>query len=182
MTGLHDPTDIKARMQTILTNWGDWLLEQLQKVEQYSFPYRSEHQFFQSAASIRLMIAIFRGGVLWEDANGTNITHVDYNAWMNGRLPDSVRGSSAREAAWQRDFERMLFPRLHGCKLFLTERGRVGIVASNCLAQAGDEVWLLQGSSAPFVLRRVEQKYRLITSCYVSTDDYEDIWEKVTLV
>jgi hypothetical protein len=69
----------------------------------------------------------------------------------------------------RKDLERALFPRIHGCQLFTIENGTTGAVAGNCCTGIGDEIWVLSGGVAPFILRRVsEAEYRLITPCFLT--------------
>ena len=72
-------------------------------------------------------------------------------------------------AAIGKEFERWVFPRIHGCQIFRTREYKVGIVAANCNVMEGDGIFILQGELAPFVLRKVEgvDMYRLMGPCYV---------------
>jgi hypothetical protein len=83
-----------------------------------------------------------------------------------------------------RDFERSLFPRVYGCQMFTLETGRTGIVAGNCTAQLGDELWLLSGGCIAFILSEVE--HRLISPCYLNgamyCRDSSEPWQEVILI
>jgi len=86
-----------------------------------------------------------------------------------------------------KEFERHLFPRVHGCQMFIIESGSTGIVAGNCAIQVGDELWLLSGGLTAFVLRRVnEVEHRLISPCYLFAMMYAvdapREWQNVVLV
>jgi hypothetical protein len=66
-----------------------------------------------------------------------------------------------------KNYERILFPRLHDCQLFVTSDFQIGTVAGNCKIQIGDELWRLSGGFTPFILRqRTLETRSLISPCY----------------
>ena len=75
---------------------------------------------------------------------------------------DAVSGQSML-----RSFERTMFSLLHVCQMFVTARGTTGVVAGNCFAQNGDQIYFLWGGMSPFILRRVSDGYRLVSPCYL---------------
>jgi hypothetical protein len=97
-----------------------------------------------------------------------------------------------------RDLERALFPRVHNCQMFKMVGKNYysfqasGIVAGNCGAKIGDELWRLRGGLTPFILRRLSTapnaEHRLISPCYVASHMYYlriypgAVWVAVTLV
>jgi hypothetical protein len=146
VTGLPDPTDLEAKLRQIL---GDWHNELSTKRE----PGRDEssHLIGFKASILRS----FEYGV--SDSEYLNET---YDRWKQG-------GSHWKDETGFRSFEQTLFPRVHGCQMFTTKSGRVGIVAGNCKTQIGDELWLLSGGLTAFLLRRInEVEHRLISPCY----------------
>jgi hypothetical protein len=46
----------------------------------------------------------------------------------------------------RKEFERFLFPRLHGCQMFATDGREIGVLAADCFPRIGDEIWELDGS------------------------------------
>ncbi|KAF2188541.1 hypothetical protein K469DRAFT_517281, partial [Zopfia rhizophila CBS 207.26] len=52
-----------------------------------------------------------------------------------------------------------------GRRLFLTRRGYLSLGPKS--AQEGDQVWLIHGYNAPFVLRQVQDGYELVGESYV---------------
>ncbi|KAH6673314.1 hypothetical protein B0J14DRAFT_653977 [Halenospora varia] len=79
-------------------------------------------------------------------------------------------------------FERELFPRIHGCQLYTTEDGAIGIVASNCGAQIGDEIKFLRRGLTHFVVRKKDRGYQLISPCYHALVTPRGWEERITLI
>jgi hypothetical protein len=155
VTGLRDPTDIKPRMLAIISNWETCLQGQ-------GFT-RSQH------------LLIFREAVLrqYVEPSHTGELVNDYEAFRRGRYMGHVFDLAA-QVAKLRDFERKLSPKIHGCQPFVAKTGKIEILAGNCLARAGDKVWFLRGALTPFILRRGFHGHRVISPCYVASDNYPE--------
>jgi hypothetical protein len=93
--------------------------------------------------------------------------------------PDNTQPDEPTEPTELPKFERLMFPRIHGCQMFtvvgsISEAPRaginsqVGIVAGNCKTQVDDEVWLLPALNNPIILRRKDDNLQVITTCYLS--------------
>lgn len=120
--------------------------------------------------------AILRDFVPWI-TDGEKLSKA-YKVWrgkdrLESCVVDGILDLPRHEVA-MRNFERALFPRVHGCQMFTTSSPpQAGAVAGNCRTQIGDELWLLSGGLTPFVLRRVsEGDHVLITPCYLKGHMY----------
>jgi len=67
------------------------------------------------------------------------------------------------------DLERIMFTMIHGCQMFTTVKGRLGIVGSDCNVHAGDSISLLHGGPTPYILREIDAGvFRLMGPCWVA--------------
>jgi len=66
--------------------------------------------------------------------------------------------------------EKALFNLTHGCQMFMTASGEVGVVAGNCHVQFGDSIYWLDRGRTPFILRKLDAgpNYRLLGPCYLN--------------
>lgn len=96
-----------------------------------------------------------------------------YSIWR-GHTPGLSASKSAQWSIQFNSMEFVLFVMVNLSQLFVTANGHLGIIASRCNAQVGDEVHILFGGGTPFVLRRqesnnsLEKRYRLMGPCYLS--------------
>jgi len=79
-------------------------------------------------------------------------------------------GFVAREK-YLENFERILFTMVHGCQMFLTESGQVGMAGADCHVAVNDKIYLLSDEPVPYVLRDLPfpetNTLRLMGPCYV---------------
>jgi len=76
-----------------------------------------------------------------------------------------------RKRRFEGSIERALFAMINGCQMFITERGRLGMIAGNSHVRTGDGIWVLPGADTPCILREAEdafRNYRLLGPCYVN--------------
>ncbi|KAH9208830.1 heterokaryon incompatibility protein-domain-containing protein [Leptodontidium sp. 2 PMI_412] len=145
VSNLQDPTDLTTRLRSILNEWKDTILK-LHHVHGPEFPFADI--VLRNFAPLDLLPV---SSAIWK-----------LNAWMEGAW---VGNSVPQEI---REFERVLFPRVHGCQIFYTSRAGGGAVSGYCQAQVGDEIWTLSGGLTPFILRRLgPTMHRLISPCYL---------------
>ncbi|KAN0122803.1 Heterokaryon incompatibility protein (HET) domain containing protein [Hyaloscypha variabilis] len=180
VTGLPDPTDLEVRLKQIVEDWKKTLALWV---------------FGGKALTPRgFEETLLRSLYPWP-AQPEDPLSMPYKFWRGDSESRSVRDTYIRSGRWDvsrhevalRDFERSLFPRVHGCQMFTLENGRTGIVAGNCTAQLGDELWLLSGGRTAFILRRVsEVEHRLISPCYLFgamyCRDSSEPWQEVILI
>jgi hypothetical protein len=181
VTDLPDPTDLKSRLRQILAEWEAVL---------YSPSKRSGDE---SLSPIGFKESVLRSFYPWLiDHNNLSMP---YDIWRGDNrsrhsLEEYVNSGDwdmSRHEVALKEFERHLFPRVHGCQMFTIEAGRTGIVAGNCGTKVGDELWLVSGGLSAFVLRRVnEVEHRLISPCYLFAmmfaADIKLEWQNVVLV
>jgi len=159
VANLPDPTDLEARLRQILAEW-----ERTLKIPQRQYPSLDSEGFIET-----LLRSFYP-----DPKYGDNLS-IPYKVWRGDKHTDYFKLSvdvgvwdPSRHEVQLRDFERALFPRVHGCQMFTTEAGRSGIVAGDCETHIGDELWQLKGGLTAFVLRRVnETEHRLISPCYL---------------
>lgn len=181
VTDLPDPTDLKSRLRQILTDWETVL---------YTPSKQSGDEFI---SPIGFKESVLRSFYPWSiDHNNLSMPYDIWRADDRSRhsLEEYVNSGDwdmSRHEVTLKEFERDLFPRVHGCQMFTIESGRTGIVAGNCGIHVGDELWLLSGGLTAFVLRRVnEVEHRLISPCYLFAMMYavdaNREWQNVVLV
>jgi hypothetical protein len=182
VTGLPDPTDLEVRLKQIVEDWKKTLDRPRWVYDDESLTPRGFEE------------TLLRSFYPWP-AQHEDPLSMPYKFWRGDEESRSVRDTYIREGWWHvsrhevalRSFERSLFPRVHGCQMFTLETGRTGIVAGNCTAQLGDELWLLSGGRTAFILRRVsEVEHRLISPCYLFGAMYcwdsSEPWQEVILI
>ena len=184
---LPDPTDPGPRLRQIILDWETVL---------YLPSNQSDNEYL---APKGFKESLLRSFYPWsKDQPNHDVLSMPYDIWRGDRGIGGSRHSLqyfvssglwdiSRHEVTLKQFERDLFPRVHGCQMFTIEAGRTGIVAGNCGIQVGDELWLLSGGLTAFVLRRVnEVEHRLISPCklfgMMYADDVELEWQKVVLV
>lgn len=159
VANLPDPTDLEARLRQILAEW-----ERTLKISQPQYSSLDSEGFRET------LLRSF-----YPDPNDGGILIIPYSIWRGGNHTDYFNLSvdvgiwdPSRHEVQSRDTEGALFSRVHGCQMFTTEAGRLGIVAGDCEPHIGDELWQLKGGLTAFVLRRVnETEHRLISPCYL---------------
>jgi len=174
-TNFRDPTTLKYSLLGIVESWELWAKERgvLSRATQRSFN--------------DVILRGFPSPWMWSEENTVLVMHQMYDAWRG-----SVPVTQEQETEF-REFERKLFPKIHGSQMFITtQSGEFGAVAGNCQTQVGDELWILKGGLTPFMLRRTDHGHRVISPCYLSghmtgynyyLDNRNwDRWEWVTLV
>jgi hypothetical protein len=184
---LTDPMDPGPRLRQIIVDWETVL---------YSPSKQSDNDYL---APRGFKESLLRSFYPWlKDQPNHDEFSMPYDIWRSDRgiggsrhtlqyYVNSGLWDISRHEFTLKEFERDLFPRVHGCQMFTIEAGRTGIVAGNCGIQVGDELWLLSGGLTAFVFRRVnEVEHRLISPCYLFgmmyADDVEREWQKVVLV
>jgi hypothetical protein len=185
---LPDPTDLGSRLRQVIVDW---------EMVLYSLSRQSAQNEYLAPRGFKE--SLLRSFYPWsKDQPNDDVLSMPYDIWCGYR---GIGGSThsleyfvssglwdmSRHEVALKEFERDLFPRVHGCQMFTIGAGRTGIVAGNCGVQLGDELWLLSGGLTAFVLRRVnEVEHRLISPCYLFgmmyADDAPREWQSVVLV
>lgn len=191
-TGLQDPLEPGSLLRNIIAEWETTLDAPRRVSGDESLALRGFKQ--------TLLRSFYPHGLgdfsPWSnDSQNLDALAVPYDIWRGNdksedvlqRYIDSRQWNMARHEENIREFERSLFPRVHGCQMFTVEAGRTGIVAANCGVRVGDEVWLLQGGLTAFILRRInEEEHRLMSPCYLfgkmHAKDADQAWQPVILV
>ncbi|KAF4636126.1 hypothetical protein G7Y89_g1963 [Cudoniella acicularis] len=103
---------------------------------------------------------LFRDFVDWEDEDEIQNFIALYELWRRQERfnKDFYLEQVPQSKRFEVDIERLLFPRIHGNQLFLTDRGDVGIVAGNCCVLPEDGTYVLAGCSAPVILRQIDRE------------------------
>ena len=69
------------------------------------------------------------------------------------------------------NFERILFTLVHGCQMFMTINGQVGIIGADCHIAVNDRICMLGGEAIPYVLRELPappmNMFRVMGPCYI---------------
>lgn len=184
VTNLPDPTDLGARLRQIIADWETTLNTPQNELGEESFAPRGFKE------------TILRSFYPWPTVPGnSDPLSMPYDIWCGDNGSRHTLSEYVNSGHWDvsrhdlmlKDFERALFPRVHGCQMFMLENGNTGIVAGNCQTQIGDQLWLLSGGLTAFILRRVnEDEHRLISPCYLFgamyPDDVKRVWQKVVLI
>jgi len=158
VNNLQNPTDLNDRLQEILVDWERTANNAVSSSSAWTF----RKDLFQKA--------ILRDSEPW--CSSIEDIHQAYDKWacVADRIGERGPEQRLRRMA-NRELERFLFPRVHGCQIFATSdeiHENAGAVAANCRAQVGDELWILTGGLTPFVLRRVSATtHRPISPCYL---------------
>jgi len=155
VTNIPDPTDLTERLKSIVTQWEKWA----------------------EAQGLSLEWDLLEATLL-RDMPAFPVPHEEkelYRVWLSRKTllsdcvsPDGVLDES-KQAHKLKEFEGRLFPRVHGCQLFISSKEKLGLVTGSCHAQLGDEIWVLKGGITPFVLRQSSQGYRLISPCFMES-------------
>lgn len=168
INGLGNPPDTNASMLKVIQSWNEWF-------DGHTLEDCSDSKW---TPSMNFSFAVSDALLRWiRHSDDTN--KLRFIEWLNivverTRLsvhfnPHDQVPQTEEELAYE-DFQRWLFPRIHGCQLFKTHEkfyGRTGIVAGNCRTLVGDEIWLLDGASTPIVLRRKNGGHQVIGPCYL---------------
>ncbi|CZR54897.1 uncharacterized protein PAC_04782 [Phialocephala subalpina] len=158
-TNLQDPTDLTARLYDIVRDWESTI----RSAPGCLLDERGEVKHIREGLLRDLRPWVKDYEVLEE--------RLGRWSWRCQFPPDPEAEDFKEQEAEMREFERNLFPRVHGCQMFIVDGhidGNYGTVAGNCNAKIGDEVWRLGTSLTPFILRRVsELEHRLIGPCYM---------------
>lgn len=161
ITGLLDPTEITDRLLEVITTWEAWMKD--------SFMSHNLEQESKWLAA-ECLGANFRRG----------INNQDFNYWLEvsrGRRHSPFMSNSSENMRMKlKSIERLLFPRLHRCQIFLTDRVcnslksdisyEMGSVAADCNVIVGDQLCQIPGCVTPCIIRKADQHYRLVTPCY----------------
>ncbi|KAG4439012.1 hypothetical protein IFR05_005528 [Cadophora sp. M221] len=143
VSNLQDPTDLTTKLRSILNEWKDTVLK-LHHVHGPRFPFAD---------------IVLRNFEPWDSLPVPRALAI-LEAWMESNVPG--------ETEEIREFERLLFPKVHGCQIFRTSWANGGAVPGDCQAQVGDEIWILSGGLTPFILRRLGPTvHHLISPCYL---------------
>lgn len=183
VTSLPDPTDLESRLRQIIADWETTLNDQQEARGEETLAPRGVKEtilrsFYPWLTNSENSDPLSMPYDIWRGDNGSRHTLSDY--------VNSGHWDVSRHEVALKDFERALFPRVHGCQMFMLENGNTGIVAGNCQTQIGDQLWLLKGGLTAFVLRPVnEEEHRLISPCYLFGAmypiDIERPWRRVVL-
>jgi Heterokaryon incompatibility protein (HET) len=184
VTNLPDPTDLGARLRQIIANWETTLnTPQEQSGEEFFAPRGFKETILRSFYPWSYMSetsdVLSMPYDIWRSDHGSRHTLSEY--------VDSGHWDVSRHDLMLKDFERDLFPRVHGCQMLILENGSTGIVAGNCQTQVGDQLWLLSGGLTALILRHAnEVEHRLISPCYLFGTmylvDVDRAWQEVVLV
>ncbi|CZR67011.1 uncharacterized protein PAC_16910 [Phialocephala subalpina] len=171
VTGLSDPTDIAGRLREVITTWKAWVADSINSHNLEQPPQ------FPTPTSWTFQANIMRG-----------IRVDDFDEWLSeSRAQDSMPQDMRTK---HRSIERLLFPCLHRCQLFLTNKCHdqpypMGSVAFECTIVVGDQLCQIPGCVTPFIIRKDGRNYRLITPCYsailTGRSENESYWELAPL-
>jgi hypothetical protein len=183
VTSLPDSTDLESRLRQIIADWETTLNDRQEEWGEETLAPRGVKEtilrsFYPWLTNSENSDPLSMPYDIWRGDNGSRHTLSDY--------VNSGHWDVSRHEVALKDFERALFPRVHGCQMFMLENGNTGIVAGNCQTQIGDQLWLLKGGLTAFVLRPVnEEEHRLISPCYLFGAmypiDIERPWRRVVL-
>lgn len=170
VTDLLDPTDIEAKLRQIITDWETSLRHGKSGLEPPQRVQGLDHHPFSG----------FKGALLrlWSPLKDrdSEFMAMAYDIWRENNPSgkalhfyiDGGRWDMARHELRLRNFEKAVFPRVHGCQMFTTEEGSTGAVAGNCRTQIGDELWGVFTGPTPLILRRVSDvEHCLISPSYL---------------
>jgi hypothetical protein len=77
---------------------------------------------------------------------------------------EKVIAGESRDVAWLENSLRLI----HKSRLFLTEKGRIGLALQGKLIEVGDECCIIFGSTVPFLLTPArEGRHKLVSDCYI---------------
>lgn len=139
VTDLPDPADITGRLLEVLTAWETW---------------------FDDVVTTRGLTKYY----LYFTANfARNIDYLVLVKWFDESRNPTFSAVNHEEF---KSIERVLFSQLHGCRLFVTDDGDVGIVADKCNVLVGDQFCYIPGVTSPVVLRCVPNGHKLMGPCY----------------
>lgn len=196
-TGLTDPTKISERVLQIVSAWermcSEWGFYKVEPKGIQSDPEvanpETEGPFSRfNPSEMEFADVLLRGYVKWSDEVHLAPLVERYHLWR-WKLPVpwnyayATKGFALERSTFLEGFERILFAMIHGCQMFVTEEGDIGMVGTDCHAQVGDDILYIQGSATPCILRKGSNKdtYRLMGPCYVSdigrNEEYSKIWE-----
>jgi hypothetical protein len=170
VTNLQDPAELTTRLKAITTQW------ELLFRNKALIPHYVDWLSIFPTQVLRVGDALSNHYEIWADWAGKQdaLRQFAHNLDFSNQESQNVELNM---------FERHLFPRLHGCQMFITESGHPGVVAGDCNALEGDEVWTLVGDASHFLLRRTVGGYRLISPCYfhlvLNQWEHEPVGKKV---
>lgn len=190
VNNLPDPTEITNRLLEVITTWEAWVED--------SF---SKHKFVKlyEQEAVHSLLANVRRDIY--DSEFKEWAEVSRGRSHLSPISDSSQDMNRRMEL--RSIERSLFPRLHRCQIFLTDRVQrgpwdpdrsyeMGSVAADCNVVVGDQLCQIPGCVTEFIIRKTSgQNYWLITPCYSAgltwQTGMESYWnntplERITLV
>jgi hypothetical protein len=165
---LTHTSDVAGRLLDIILGWEQWL----SLGESNADIIGSYHKF---------------ASVILRSVNDLSVHSNYYNLLMElmavrnlpppHHVPENMGGLHLNAIDTKQEFERLMFPRLHGCQIFeIFKTTELGIVAGNCETKPHDQVWLLRGLRNPIILRPKNEHFQVITPCFLSLD--WDIWAR----
>ena len=170
VTNLGNPIELTNRLKEIVTTWENW----------FETTARSSRHY-RGAGLSGFRIALLRN-LHWMLGDANDYLE-NFEVWRGERtnltrcVVDGTVDKSKQDVELKQ-FERQLFPRVHGCRMFVAKGGEgegrgeneIGAVAGNIHVQEGDEVWFLAGVVTPIVLRWDPScnGHRVISPCFIS--------------
>jgi hypothetical protein len=159
---LLNTDDVERRLFDIISGWRQWL----SLTTRHQDFHETQHQFVN---------VILRSV---HDLKLHNYYSREMERFLSNTPPalEKVENTDPEDLTGHQKFERLMFPRIHGCQIFvMSEIAELGIVAGNCRTRVDDEVWILNGMGNPVILRPKDECFQVITPCFLSTD-----WDRWT--
>ncbi|TAQ85342.1 hypothetical protein B7494_g6333 [Chlorociboria aeruginascens] len=169
---LRNPISLSTSITAVIDSWEDMVMDH----------WRPRRMAKAVQISNMFSETLIRGYHVWvEEGEGLSIETLKqkYELWRGHPGPEPTAAQNAPSQTAR--MERILFAMTNFCQMFITEDGRLGIVAGDCHAWLNDGIWVLPGGQTPFILRNSSDGgYHLLGPCYVHGCMYkESIWELV---
>ncbi|EPE31118.1 hypothetical protein GLAREA_04085 [Glarea lozoyensis ATCC 20868] len=165
---LTDTSNVAGRLLEIILGWEQWLLLGERNANIIDKYYKFVCVILRSVNDSQLFYRYY--SVLLGLISTRNLPRPHH-------VPKTMGWLDLEGVDIKKEFERLMFPRLHGCQIFeIFKDTELGIVAGNCETQPHDQVWLLQGVQNPIILRPKNDHFQVITTCFLSVD--WDTWAR----
>ena len=141
---LSNPMNLNDDLLTTIKSWEKMILSKFGLLPQKST--------LSSVPSFEIMLT-----ATMKTKSRILLLSMNYGAGKGGSAPTFILEQVPQSKRFAVDMERLLFPRIHGNQLFLTDRGDVGIVAGNCCGLPEDGIYVLAWCSTPVILRKIDR-------------------------
>lgn len=155
--GLDDPTNIREPILDIIKEW-ERMCNRASEfyVAPKDFSGKRPLSGF-SEAETAFTDAILRGAVKWSDGKHPAPLNQRYQVWRwDLPIPWTAACNGSKwmnKAKFLERYDKILFSLIHGCQMFVTRKGLIGMVGADCHAQAGDEIDIIHGATTPCIIR-----------------------------